>query len=447
MGTGPLGRLLWVFSGPAIIAMASGALYNVVDAAFVGQLGPDPLAAITVVFPAMMMIMAVAAGTGVGAASLISRSLGAGQRGRARLTSGNTILLVLLWGGLTPLLMIPLLDPILRLCGASDAVLPLARSYLVILVATSAVTYFAVAINHVIRAEGNAMLPMTAMIVSSALNIALDPIFIFTLGMGVRGAAWATVAGRAVGMVIQAWYLLSRRTMLRPAVGDLRPDLGLWLEIYRVGLATLVRNGVQALILAVTTRIAAGFGDLVVAALGIVLRLQMFVMMPCFGLTQGFLPLVGYNYGAGKMDRVRSVTLQAAGWATLVTTVACAVFVGFPEVMVRPFAPDPELAALSARALRFISLGLAPAGGVILFGAFFQGIGRGLPALVLSSSRQLLFFLPALLILPRLLDLDGLFLSQPVADFLSLFLAVAWISYQFRQLGIPIFRRPGRRSP
>ncbi len=440
MGTGPLGRLLWVFSGPAIVAMASGALYNVVDAAFVGQLGPDALAAITVVFPAMMVFMAIAAGTGIGAASLVARSLGSGRRDQARRTTGNAILLVLLWGALTPAVVLPLLEPILRLCGASDEVLPLARSYLVVLVATSAVTYFAVAINHVIRAEGNAMLPMAAMIAPSLLNIALDPLFIFALGMGVPGAAWATVAGRVLGMLIQVVYLLSRRTMLRPRWAELRPEPRLWLEIYRVGLATLVRNGVQAVIMGVATRIAAGFGDLVVAALGVVLRLQMFVMMPCFGLTQGFLPLVGYNFGARKMDRVRRVTLLAAGWATGITTVACVVFVAIPGVMVRPFAPDPELAELAARALRYISLGLAPAGGAVLFGGFFQGIGRGLPAVVLSSSRQLLFFLPALLILPRLWAVDGLFLSQPVADVLSLFLAVGWITYQFRQLGIPISR-------
>lgn len=441
MGTEPLPKLLLAFSGPAMVAMASGALYNVVDAIFVGRLGSDALAAVTVAFPAMMIVFALATGVGIGGASAIARALGADDRGRARRVCGNTILMVIFWGILTPLAAIPLADPILRLCGASDDVLQLSRPYLRILMATSCVTYFIVVINNVIRAEGNAMLPMAAQVTSSVINIVLNPLFIFTLGMGIEGAAWATVVARSIGLLIQLIYLLSPRTHIRPRWRHMAPDVGIWIETYRVGFASIARNGIQAGIIAFATSIAAGFGDLAVAAIGIVFRLQMFVMMPCFGLTQGFLPLVGFNFGAGKMDRVRRVTILAASWATAVTTVAFVLFVGIPHILVRPFAPDPELAELAARALRLVSLGLAPAGGVVLFSAFFQGIGRGFPALVLSSSRQLLFFVPALLVLPRIMDLDGLFLAQPFADLLSLALSVAWITYQFRQLGIPLFAR------
>lgn len=440
MGNAPLGRLLLSFSGPAILAMASGALYNVVDAIFLGQIGPLPLAAVTVAFPAMVAIMAVAGGTGVGAASAIARALGAGDRDGARRTAGNTVLLVVIWGVLTPLIVLPLMDPILRSCGASEEVLPLARSYMVILAASSFVTYFAVCINHVIRAEGNALLPMSAMIAASAVNIALDPIFIFALGMGVRGAAWATLAGRFVGMAIQAYFLFSRHSLLRPGLADLAPRLSAWLEIYRTGFASMVRSMASAVIFAVMNTIAATFGDLAVAAIGIVLRLTTFVMMPCFGLTQGYLPIVGYNFGAGNLDRVRRLTWMGAGWATALTTTAAALFVGFPGLFVRPFAPDPELYAIAVRALRLFCLGLAPAGASVLFSAFFQGIGRGLPALVLTAARQLLFFLPALMILPVILGLDGVFLSQPVSDLLAFAITVAWVVVQFRALGIPLLR-------
>ena len=441
MGTESLGRLLLRFSGPAILAMASGALYNVVDAIYLGQLGHRPLAAVTVAFPVMVAVMAVASGTGVGAASAIARLLGGGKRAAARRASGNTLLLVAIWGVVTPVVMLPLLDPILRLCGASDDVLPLAHSYMSILATTAFVTFFAVTVNHTIRAEGNAVLPMIAMVAASLVNIALDPIFIFGLDLGVRGAAWATVAGRTVGMVIQAWYLLSPRCQLRPRMQDFVPDLAAWWEIYRTGFASTVRSLVSAAIFAVMNTIAATFGDMAVAAVGIVLRLTTFVMMPCFGLTQGYLPIVGYNYGAGRLRRVRRVTLMAAGWATALTTTAAGLFILAPGLFVRLFAPDPELYALATRALRLFCLGLAPAGASVLFSAFFQGIGRGFPALVLTVARQLVFFLPALLVLPRFLALDGVFLSQPLSDLLAFVITAIWVAVQFRAMGLPALGR------
>jgi len=441
MGSAPLGRLLLSFSGPAIVAMLSGALYNLADAAFVGRLGSAPLAGITVAFPPMMLIMALATGTGVGAGSVVARAFGANERQRAKRTAGNAILLTVILGLLTPACLFPTLDPLLRFCGASDAVLPLARNYFAILAATSVITYFVVILSQVIRAEGNVWVPMVAQIAASIVNIALDPLFIFTLGMGIEGAAWATVLARFVGLVIQAWFLLSKRSLLRPRWRDLAPDFKCWREIYSVGMASVIRTGVQAGIIALVMSIAARFGDHAVAAVGIAFRYQLFVMMPCFGITQGFLPIVGFNYGAKKKERVRKLTIMAAGWSTLVTATGCALYVGIPHILVKPFAPDPELAALSAKALRWLSMGLAPAGAVVLFSAFFQGIGKGFPALVISSARQLLFLLPTLLIFPRLWGLNGLFMSQPVADFLSVVLAAIWITYQFRVLGIPLFKR------
>lgn len=442
MGTEPLGKLLLAFSGPAILAMASAALYNVVDAFFVGKLGGDAIAGVTVAFPAMVGIMAFAGGTGVGLASAISRALGAGDREGARKLSGNSLVLVVLWGALVPALAFPLMDPILRASGASDAVLPLGREYFEVLAATAVITFFVVVINHVIRAEGNAVLPMVAMVSASLINIALDPLFIFTFDMGIRGAAWATVISRVIGGVIQAAYLLSRRSDLRPALRHLVPDLGAWWEIYRTGSATVFRNGVQAGLFALINVVAAGFGDLAVAAVGIILRLTSFVMMPVFGLTQGYLPIVGFNFGADQLDRVRRVTLMAAGWATALTAFASGLFVLFPRFFAAPFAPDdPALEELATRSLRLFCLALAPAGASVLLSAFFQGIGRGMPALVLSFARQLGFILPLVLILPRFLGLDGLFLAQPLSDVAAFAITIAWALVQFRQLGIPVFRR------
>ncbi len=442
MGTEPLGKLLLAFSGPAILAMASAALYNVVDAYFVGKLGGDAIAGVTVAFPAMVGIMAFAGGTGVGLASAISRTLGAGDREGARKLSGNGLVLILLWGLVVPALSFPMMDGILRVSGASAVVLPLGREYFAVLAASAVITFFVVVVNHVIRAEGNAVLPMVAMVSASLINIALDPLFIFTFDMGIRGAAWATVLSRVIGGVIQGVYLFSHRSSLRPAFRHLVPDLRAWWEIYRTGAATVFRNGVQAGLFALINVVAAGFGDLAVAAVGIILRLTSFVMMPVFGLTQGYLPIAGFNFGAEQLGRVRRVTLMAAGWATALTTVASGLFVMFPRVFAAPFAPgDPALEELATRSLQLFCLALAPAGASVLLSAFFQAIGRGMPALVLSFARQLGFILPGVLILPRFLGLDGLFLAQPLSDVAAFAITVAWALVQFRQLGIPVLPR------
>ncbi len=442
MGTEPLGKLLLAFSGPAILAMLSAALYNVADAFFMGKLGGDAIAGVTVAFPAMVGIMAFAGGTGVGLASAISRSLGAGDREGARKLSGNGLLLVVVWGALTPAISFPLMDLILRASGASETVLPLGRDYFEVLAASAVITFFVVVVNHVIRAEGNAVLPMVSMISSALINIALDPLFIFTFDMGIRGAAWATVLSRLIGAVILGGYLLSGRSSLRPAFGHLVPDLRAWWEIYRTGAATVFRSAVQAGIFALINVVAAGFGDLAVAAVGIILRLTSFVMMPVFGLTQGYLPIAGFNFGAGQLDRVRKVTLLAAGWATALTAVASGLFVAFPRFFAAPFAPgDPALEELATRSLQLFCLALAPAGASVLLSTFFQAIGRGLPALILSFARQLGFILPLVLILPRFLGLDGLFLAQPLSDVAAFVITVVWALVQFRQLGIPVLRR------
>ena len=441
MGTDPLGSLLLKFSGPAIAAMASGALYNVVDAIFLGQVGARELAAVTVAFPVMVAFMAVSTGTGVGAASYVARALGADDRSTARNTAGNTVLLCLVLGAITPVVVLPMLGPILRLCGASESVLPLAMGYSTILVSTVGITFLVVSLNGVIRSEGNALLPMAAMLASSLLNIALDPLFIFVLGLGVEGAAWATVVSRCLGLVIQGAYLLSRHSSLRPRWRHLAPRPRVWLEIYRTGAASAVRSLVAAALFGVMNAIASGYGDLAVAAVGIVLRLTTFVMMPCFGLTQGYLPLVGYNFGAGDLARVRRVTLLAAGWATALTATAAGAFVAFPTVFVAPFAPDPELAGLAAHALRLFCPGLAVAGASVLLSAFFQGIGRGFPALALTLARQAVIFLPALMILPRFYGLDGVFLAQPLSDAAAFVITVVWVMVEFRRLGIPLLKR------
>ncbi len=302
MGRGPIWRLLLRFSGPAIVSMMVGATYNIVDAIFIGRLGPEALAALTVSFPVMLIFLAIAMGTGIGAASLISRRLGAGDREGGNRVAGVTITLSIVIGGLMTIVCLPNLEALLRLFGASGSVLPLAKSYMSILATFAVVNSFALVIGNIVRAEGNPIFPSIVMIVSAVTNIILDPILIFGMGpipaMGVAGAATATVSARAIGAVILIIYFVSGRTSYRFRPSYFLPNLRILIEIYRVGLASMVRMSAMSVVMALANRTAASFGVIPLAVLGVVFRSARFTFMVCMGLGQGMLPLVGYNFGA-----------------------------------------------------------------------------------------------------------------------------------------------------
>jgi len=440
MGKDPIWRLLLRFSGPAIVSMMVASSYNVIDAIFIGRLGPEALAAITIAFPIMMIFMGLSMGTGMGAASLISRRLGAGNRDEANRVAGITITLTILIGSLMTIIVLPNLEALLRLFGASASVLPLAKSYMSILATFAVVNSFAMITGTIIRAEGNPILPSAVMVVSALSNIVLDPLLIFGLGpfpaMGVAGAATATVSARAIGAVILIIYFVSGRTSYRFRPSYFLPNLGILKEIYRVGIASIVRQIVGSVIMALINRIAASFGVIPLAVMGVLFRASSFAFMPCMGLGQGVLPLIGYNFGAQKKERLTEVTIKA-GFASLVWGVLCWIFVMlFSTQILSIFGTDPQFLLEGTGALRIVSIFVFTIGIQMILGFFFQGIGRGLPALVLSSARQIIFLLPGLLILPRIFGLTGLWVAFPIADALSIMLTLFWASREFRRLGL-----------
>ena len=440
MGQASIWRLLFRFSGPAIVSMMVAASYNIVDAIFVGRLGPEALAALTIAFPLMMIFMAIAIGTGVGAASLISRHLGIGDREGANRVAGVTITLTILLGALMTLVCLPNLEALMRLFGASESVLPLAKSYMSILVTFAVVNSFSLTIGNIIRAEGNPMLPATGMIIAAVTNIALDPILIFGLGpipaMGVAGAATATVIGRGVGGLIFLVYLVSGRTSYRFRPSYFLPRLRVLIEIYRVGLASIVRMIAGSVIMVLVNRIAAFFGVIPLAVLGVLFRSSSFAFMPCIGLGQGVLPLVGYNFGAQKKERVGEVVIKAGLVGFTWGVLCCLVAMLFSTQVMSIFNTDPQFLLQGAQALRIFALAFFTIGTQMILGSFFQGIGKGIPSLVLASARQVIFLFPAILIFPRIFGLTGLWVAFPVADALSIVLTLIWTSIEFRRQGI-----------
>ena len=441
MGRQPIWSLLARFSGPAIISMTMASTYNMVDRMWVGRIGYNELAALTAAFPVMLLFMSISIGTGMGASSLIARSLGAGKREQANRVAGTAITLSLIIGILMAAICLPLLEPILKQMGASDAVMPMAKKYLFIIAAFSIFDSFMLVIGTIIRAGGSPTFPSVVFVAASVINMILDPFLIFGWGpfpaMGVQGAAIATVTARGIGALIFVIYLLRGKIAYHLHPRNFIPRLKILAEIYRIGLASIVRMSAAAVVLALANRTAIQFGEDKLAVLGVMGSVASFAFMPSIGLSQGVLPLVGYNHGAGKNNRVGEVVVKA-GLLSLGWGIMCAIIgLLLPRQIMALFNSDPGFLDTGQRAMRIFALSFFSIGLQYTLSAFFQGLGRGIPSLVLTSARQIIFLLPALLILTRYFGLTGLWASFPTADGLAITLCLVWTTYEFRRLKIP----------
>ena len=441
MGNAPVWKLLMRFSGPAILSMVVAAGYTVVDAIFIGRLGPEALGALPVVFPPILMVMAVSVGTGVGAASFISRSLGAGNHANANRCAGTALTLAILIGAVVGIIYLSHLDGILHLFGASGAVLPPAKKYLSILATFAFLHSAVIVIGNLIRAEGSPIIASTAMIVAAITNIILDPILIFGFGpiprLEVAGAALATVIGHGIAVLIFLYHFLAGRSAYKFGFRHFFPSKKIISEIYRVGFASIFRMGALAVVMALANTIAASFGVIPLAVLGVVFRLARLAFMPTMGLGQGMQPLVGFNFGANRNERVGEVVVKAGllglGWGLF----CWLIFMLFPTQVMSAFNSDPRFIAEGVRTLRIFVLLFFAVQLQIIVSFFFQGIGKAIPSLILASARQVIFLIPGLLILPRIYGVVGLWIAFPVADVLSMLLTLIWIGIEFRNQGLP----------
>ena len=449
MGEQPVGRLLWSFSLPALVGMVVTATYNIVDTAFVGRLGHEAIAALTLVWPVQLVMMALSLGVGVGANSLIARLLGAGNEREANHAGAQAFVAAL---ASALVMMVPLLlwtDPVLRLLGARPDILPLARAYYRVIVWFSPVIFYPMVANNLIRAEGNPLRSMAVMIVSALTNIALDPLFIYGAGpfpaLGIQGAAIATVIASAVAFVLYAIYFAGPKSGYHFRLRDFLPWPRVWGRIYAVGAPSMTIQLSGSVASLVANNIIAGFGSLPLAAYGVVFRLFSLGIMPCLGIGQGVLPLAAYNYGAGKLGRVRSVVLRGMLAATTITAGFSLLFIAFPGFFASVFNREPGFLRLFAHGLRVAALGFAPVGFIIIATSFFQAVGRALPAMLLSLARQFIFYLPALVLLARFFGVEGFWFALPVADLLSAVASIIWAAAMFHRLGIPLVPVRARR--
>jgi len=438
IGNQPIGKLLFRFSLPGVISMLVGATYNIVDTIYVGKLGHKAIAALTVVFPIQLIIVAASAGIGVGAASLISRRLGEKRSEDANRIVGQALGLSVVMGLLVAALIYFVEHPLLRLMGASDLIVKDAYDYIRIIMLGNVFSLIGPVGSNMLRAAGNVRRPMNSMIAGALANIALDPIFIYTLKMGVKGAAIATVISQVIVCFAILTFLFGPRTQFQVKALSFIPSMKFWWRILSVGGPQMVMTLVGSLSMAIAVKIASPFGEASVAAYGVIFRITQFGFMPASGITSAAMPIIGYNFGAKKILRVRE-TLRKTIISTTVITAGVSVFSIFsPRSIVSLFNRDPEFLPTTVHAVRIGFLCFALLGAQISFASFFQGIGKGHPAGVIGITRQLAIFVPAVIFLSKILGQDGLWIALPLADLGAFTVAIIWAGILIYRLKIKI---------
>jgi len=431
MGHDPVGILLLRFSMPAIIGLLANALYNIVDRMFIGRIvGSHGLTAVTVAFPFFALAITLGILISVGASSLVSRSLGRGDNTWAEMVLSNAFVLAILAGFSLALSGLFFGEWFLRLFGASEKVLHEALVYLRIIALGIPFLMVNFVLNGLIRAEGAPRWAMGTMLVGTLTNIFLDWLFIAILGWGVSGAAWGTTIAQAVAICWVAFFYTRRSSLkIRPGLLHLRKDIVGPLLAIGISPGLLELSFVTLLVMLNHIMGSLG-GDLAISAVGIFFSLDTLFYLPALGIGDGALPLIGFNYGAGKMDRVRKIVLLAITAAAAVFALFWAVVEIFPVFLVGLFSwDDIELTAITVRGLRLGYMLLPLASLFIVTSYTFQALGKVRATFVLQVLRQIVFFFPMLLILPRFLGVDGVWLSFPFMDATGFLLAL-WMLRQ-----------------
>ena len=431
-----IGKLLWKLALPAGIGMFVMALYNVVDTIFIGHVvGTLGIAGLSIVFPIQILVMGMGMLIGIGGASLISRSLGAHDSQKAERTLGNAILLAVILGVLIAVVGLSDSSFWLRLIGASETILPYAKDYLDIILLGTVFRIFAMGINQLVRAEGNARVAMISMLIGAILNILLDAVFILALRMGIKGAAIATVLSQVVTSLYIIHYYLFQNSSVKLHIKNFVPQRSVIRGIMTIGFGSFVRTAGGSLVAVIVNRTLVGYGgDLAVASYGLVHRTMMFIFMPIMSVGQGLQPILGFSYGARRSDRALQVIRLSAIVATIFSIISFLIIFFFPAPIMRIFTNDGSLVSAGSHAAKLIFLAAYLIGFQMVGSVVFQALGKAVPTFVTATSRQILFLLPLVFILPRFLQLDGVWLSFPIADALSFILTLALFIPQIRAL-------------
>lgn len=426
LGEGNVSISILKLAIPTIIGLLITAIYNFVDTIFVSWAGTDSLSAATVGFPIIMLLGGLGSIYGLGGSTYVSRLLGQGDTKRAGQAVSTSIISSVITAIGVTFLGLLLINPLVRLFGATtESILLLSRQYVGILIMGSVFTMINITMNNLLRSEGNATLSMVGLIVGAVLNIILDPIFIFVFDLGVAGAAIATVLSQAVSTVILGSFYIRKKSSLKFSLKYFTPDKEMYTEIYKIGIVSFLVQMLTSVAMGLLNNQADVYGGSeALAAMGIVSRVFMMGFYIMFGYSQGFLPIAGYSYGAKNYDRLLNAIKAACLWITGFCLFLTLIFQFLTEPIVMLFKADEAVANIAVTGLRYYSIFLPVLGIFMIATALYQALGHAGKAAIVSISRQGLFLLPLLFILPQYIGLTGVLIAQPAADGLSIIIAL-----------------------
>lgn len=437
-----MGPLIFSMALPAMVSMIINALYNIVDSIFVAQYSQSALAAVSLVFPLQTLVVAIGVGTGVGVNSLISRRLGEKRQLHADSAAEHGIALSIIGGIVFLVLGFGLSGVFVSAFGATEEVSVQAVQYSHIAVGLSIFVMISMMCEKVQQSTGNMIIPMLQGLTGAIVNIILDPLMIFGIGpfpeMGVAGAALATVIGQIFGMLIGLWGVFKHQKVLKLNMRKFKWRLQTVKDIYRVGLPGIVMQSITSVMTAGMNGILIGFSQTAVNVLAVYFKLQTFVFMPVFGLNNGMVPIVSYNYGARKRKRLVDTVKFSALLAVAIMLVGLVVIQLFPANILGLFEASPDMLAIGVPALRIISLCFVFAGFSIICSSTFQALGNGLLSMMISIVRQLLILLPAAFFLSLSGSVTAVWWAFPIAELASLALCVIFLRRIYRRVILPL---------
>lgn len=433
-----MGLLLAKLSFPAMAGMMLYAMFSLIDTYFVAKLGPTALAALTLSLPVNLLIISVGSATGIGLTSLISRTLGRGDVKHADNIAWHGIIIAVLYGILFLFFGLKYIDNILFFLGCGPDIFLLSKQYLTVILLGCVFIFIPMMVGNIIQGEGNTLIPMLVALLGIALNVLFDPIFMFGFGpipgLGIQGAAIATVLAQATASTMIIIIILKRRDLLTWSFKNFKPSLRVILGIYKVGIPTMIMEIAGVFIMILLNRILAGYSYTSVAALGIFLRIRSLVYMPIFGLSQGTMPIAGFAYGSGNNDRVKETILKASAISFILLGIAWTIIQYNATWIISFFSDDPALTLVGVKCLQIATLFMPLIGPLVILNTVFQALGKGMIAMWLSLIRQLIIFIPLLLILPQYLDLNGVWYAFSLSELLSVVVAIPFFIYLWRQL-------------
>ncbi len=430
LGTDPIGKLLLKYSLPAIVASLATSLYNIVDSIFIGRgVGPMAISGLAITFPLMNLVIGFCTLIAVGGATISSIFLGQKNIARATDVVNNVMILCVIhsfvFGGLTLLF----LDPILYFFGGTEDTIPYAREFMRVILYGTPISYIFIGLNNLMRATGYPEKAMVSALLSVGVNVVLAPIFIFVFDWGIAGAATATICGQFVAFIWVLSHFLSKKSYVHFEPRDRYLSPQILKRIYSIGLSPFLMNCCACLVVVFLNKAllhsAGDMGNIAVGSYGIINRTTMFFVMIVFGVTQGMQPILGFNFGAGRWDRVKQTLSKGIWIGALITAIGCAMTELFPDVISSMFTTDDNMINIARHGFRIYFICYPVVGAQIVIQNYFQSIGKPKLSIFLSLTRQLIFLLPLLWILPDYFGVEGVWASMAGSDMLAFILAIA----------------------